>query len=131
MEKITYINENHSTETHGDEMSGKTADEILAETKEEEKVEDDDNIVSQIETTENSEDIDNIDDLYSVTSEIPNVQFTSDEVSIDSYRKDTTNNPNGFNTISNMNDYLNKFDDADKPMIAQMLASNEIKFICQ
>ena len=70
----------------------------------------------------------NNDIRYATTKQI---EVTPDEVSIDSYRKDTTNNPNGFNTISNMNDYLNKFDDADKPMIAQMLASNEIKFICQ
>lgn len=90
------INENHSTETHGDEMSGKTADEIVTGTKKEEDtgkpkeetIEDDDNIVSQIETTENSEDIDNIDDLYSVTTEIPNAQLISDEVSINEQSTD-------------------------------------------
>lgn len=129
------INENHNTEVHNEENNGQNAEEIVAESKQEETSKESDNIIEEIEQDTNDDnDYESfIDDMYSVTEEIStnDAQLTPDEINIETYKQDTTNNPNGLNTILNMNDYLNKFDDSDKPMIRQMMDSNEIKFICQ
>lgn len=70
--------------------------------------------------------IDDIDD-FAITSDIQSI----DETRIDSYNANKEVNPNGLNTINDMNDYINTFDEQDKPLIADMMATGQIKFVCR
>ena len=37
----------------------------------------------------------------------------------------------GVNVVTNMNDYVNQFSEQNKPIIAKMIANNELKFSCE
>lgn len=54
-----------------------------------------------------------------------------DEVRLEAYNSNPTINPNGLSTISNMNTFIDGFDNTVKPQIAEMINSNKIKFVCQ
>lgn len=57
--------------------------------------------------------------------------FTVDEAVIDSYRNSNNTNTNGVVVIDNMNNYVKMFAEQDKPIIANLMASNGLKFVCQ
>lgn len=119
---------NHNEETHKNDTDGQSADDAVNNTKTEKTKTEEDEYDVDLNGEEEEDFPDELDDRLSTTKEI---ELTPEEINIDSYRNDTTNNPNGFEVISDMNNYLSKFDDADKPLISKMMASNELKFICQ
>lgn len=119
---------NHNEETHKNDVDGQPVVDVINDVKTKETKTEEDEYNVDLNGEEEEDFPDELDDRLAVTEEL---NITPKEINIDSYRNDTTNNPNGFEVISDMNDYLSKFDDADKPLISKMLESNELKFICQ
>lgn len=81
----------------------------------------------------NDEYIDEIEELTSIIDTIPNTikGETIDELIVNSYTNDIEVNINGSVVTKNMNDFLAMFAEQDKPIIAKMLKSNQIKFVCK
>lgn len=77
--------------------------------------------------------IDEIEELTSIIDTIPNTikGETIDELIVNSYTNDIEVNINGSVVTKNMNDFLAMFAEQDKPIIAKMLKSNQIKFVCK
>ena len=53
------------------------------------------------------------------------------ENAIEMIAQDATHNPNGIIQTQNMDDYLNRFSEEEKPKIASLLNENELKYACR
>lgn len=82
-------------------------------------------------TTENKPTIDSTEAEYDdVSFSATKDSYTEDETIIETYKEDTSVNPNGVRLIEDMNEFVNTFSPIDKPLIAKMIQNNEIKFSC-
>lgn len=57
--------------------------------------------------------------------------ITQDENSIEMIAQDATHNPNGIIQTQNMDNYLDRFSEEEKPKIASLLSENELKYACR
>lgn len=64
---------------------------------------------------------------YAVTDMIGN----PDEIYADAYAADNSVNPTGIQVVPDMNTYTDQFSEHEKPLIANMIRNNEIKFKCE
>lgn len=70
------------------------------------------------------------DDMFAVTPTAEDVDIDVDVDNIDS-NGSTIASPLGIQSITNMNDFINMFDEQYKPIIAQMTRNGEIRYVCR
>ena len=57
--------------------------------------------------------------------------ITQDENAIEMIAQDATHNPNGVIQVQNMDSFMNRFTEEEKPKIASLLNENELKYACR
>lgn len=122
----TESNVNTETETNTNETTnGETP--IVVNTPNEDlgNLQLDNSVDTSVDQIDEQSDVDDLD--FAVT----NLIETPDDVIVQAYNEANDVNMNGVQVVTDMNKYVDQFAEQDKPLIAKMIAQNELKFRCQ